>query len=543
MNKKIILIISALVIIIGGVFAYRGFVQEKPLDFVLKEVFRGDVYQEVVETGVIQAGEKIDLSFKNASRIEELNVGVGDLVEEGQVLAKIDIAQLLIQLNEAKAGLNIAETGLVRLKAGASREEIAVTETAIKNLEKQLTGLEKTSAQRISQAKSSTEIETKQANERGLNTLINNDIIIYNAFRVVTSVQGRYFITADQEGIRVRNHKDIIENVKKETRFYLEIARNNSTDENISTALLRTRQGLEIISDSLRIIRETCDVSIYRHIVSDVDRSLLDGQRTHIATALNNIISAQQARASAQLLQENLKVLESEADFQLTQIKGQLNAARRQLELVQAEPRQVDIDLHQAQIDQVKARKNLLQKQIEESNLRAPIEGKITEVFQKKGETAQPMKPVISLLPTTPFQIEVEIYEEDIAKIKIGNPVEINLIPFPDKTFRGKVISINPTETIIGGVVYYETTIAFIEELPEGVRPGMTADIIIQTVFKENVLVISENAIKQRDDKFIVEVFKDGIIEEREIKIGLKGEDNRVEIISGLKEGEQVVIR
>jgi hypothetical protein len=71
----------------------------------------------------------------------------------------------------------------------------------------------------------------------------------------------------------------------------------------------------------------------------------------------------------------------------------------------------------------------------------------------------------------------------------------------------------------------------------------MTADIAIKTALRENVLIISEDAIKQRDDKFIVEVFEGGIIKEREIEIGLRGEENRVEIISGLEEREQVVIR
>ena len=126
MSKKIILIIGVLIIIIGGIFVYRGLIREEPLDFVLEKVFRGDVYQEVVETGEVRAGEEIILSFKNMGRIERMDVLVGDIVESGQILVELDTASLLIQLSEAKAVLGLAEAGLARLLAGASEEEISI---------------------------------------------------------------------------------------------------------------------------------------------------------------------------------------------------------------------------------------------------------------------------------------------------------------------------------------------------------------------------------------------------------------------------------
>jgi multidrug resistance efflux pump len=473
MSKKIILIVSVIIIIIGGVFIYRGFIQDEPLDFVLEKVFKGDVYQEVVETGVVRAGEEINLSFKNMGRIERIDVEVGEVVQSGQILAKIDAAELLIKLSEAKAALDLAEIGLARLKAGASKEEIAVAQTAVENLERQLADFEKTSAQRITQARLDAKRGIDQAHERGLTALISAELKIDSAFWVVDSIQRRYFTVADREGIKVRTHKIVIEKAKKEIKSYLEIARNNPTHKNIAFALLKTRQGLETISNSLVIIRDICDAPAYRYRVSDVDRTSLDLQRTHITSALASIVNVQQGISSAQAIQDGLKVMEAEITLQLTQIKGQLNTARKQLERIQAEPRQIDIDLHQAQIDQVRARKTLLEEQIQESVLRAPVKGKITEIFQRKSEIAQPIKPIISLLPKASFQIEVDIYEEDIVKVEIGNPVEINLIAFPDKPLKGKVVSIDPTEVIVGGVVYYKTTIVFVEELPKGVRPGI----------------------------------------------------------------------
>ena len=148
---------------------------------------------------------------------------------------------------------------------------------------------------------------------------------------------------------------------------------------------------------------------------------------------------------------------------------------------------------------------------------------------------------VISLLPDETYEVEVDIYEEDIVKVKISDPVKISLVAFPDKIFKGKVIEIDPAEKLIEGVVYYEVTIGF-EETPENIKPGMTADIAIQTARKENVLLIPKESLQEKDDKTIVQVFENGEIKEKEIETGLLG-DEVVEIISGLNEGEKVIIK
>jgi len=185
-----------------------------------------------------------------------------------------------------------------------------------------------------------------------------------------------------------------------------------------------------------------------------------------------------------------------------------------------------------------------LENQIEDTVLRSPVDGQVTKINKRVGEQVQPMlkDPVISLLPVAPFEVEVDIYEEDIVKINVGNSVDIVLTPFPDEILKGKVVSIDPVEKLIEGVVYYEITIDF-EDPPEKLKPGMTADVIIKTASRENVLVIPEEAIEKKDGKVIVQVFIGKTPQEREIEIGLIGSDDMVEVISGLKEGEEVVIK
>ena len=56
-------------------------------------------------------------------------------------------------------------------------------------------------------------------------------------------------------------------------------------------------------------------------------------------------------------------------------------------------------------------------------------------------------------------------------------------------------------------------------------------------------MIISEDAVQEKDGKTIVEVLLAGGTEEREVEVGLEGSDDMVEIISGLKEGEKVILR
>jgi len=503
-------IIGLLMIIV----IYQGFFKKTELTFNLAEVQKGTITQEVTETGQVKKGEEINLSFKSSGRLEKIYVEVGDQVESGESLARLETTELVIQLQEAKAALDIAQAKLSKLLAGATQEEIKIAQTAVKNsqvsLDTAYRGL-------------------KDADEDALNVLDDSYLKIYNAFNGVDLIQRTYFTSNDQEGIKVRENKDKIELGMAQAKIYLDIAKADSTNEKIETSLSEMKRTLEITSAALKIIRETCEEPAYRNTVSSTDKTSLDTHRGYINTALTNLTNSQQSIISAK--------------FAIESAKGVLQAAEDDLVLKTVPPRQEDIDLYQAQVNQVQAQVQLLENQIRDATLKSPTKGQITKINKKVGELVQPtlQDTVINLLPATPFAIEVDIYEEDVVKINIGNPVEISLVPFPGKIFKGKVISIDPAEKIVEGVVYYETSIDF-EEMPGNLRPGMTADLVIQAALKENVLVIPENALHDKDDKKTVQVFQDGEVKDKEIEIGLIGSNDLIEVISGLKEGEKVIL-
>jgi len=513
MSKKIILIIVIVLLLAIGI--YQGFLKEEKPIFTLAEVIRGNISQEIAETGQVKKGEEINLSFKNSGRVEKIYVEVGDQVESGENLAKLETTELTIQLQEAKAASDIAQAKLNKLSTGPTQEEIKIAQTAVKNSQVSLD----TARQGL-----------KDAGEDALNVLDDSYLKAYNAFNEVDLIQRTYFTANDQEGIKVRENKDKTAAGMAQAKSYLDIAKADSTNEKINTSLSEMKKALEITSDALKIIREICEEPTYRNLVSSTNKTSLDTHRGYINTAMTNLTNSQQSIISAK--------------FAIESAEGVLQAAEDDLALTIAPARQEDIDLYQAQVNQARAQVQILESQIRDATLKSPTKGQIIKINKKIGELVQPMlqDAVITLLPVAPFEIEVDVYEEDVVKINIGNQVDISLVAFPEQAFKGKVISIEPIEKLIEGVVYYQITIAF-EEMPEGIKPGMTADLIIKTESRENVLIIPEDALQKRDGKQIVEVFKDGISEDREIEVGLFGSDDMAEVISGLKVGEKLILR
>lgn len=312
---------------------------------------------------------------------------------------------------------------------------------------------------------------------------------------------------------------------------------------------------------------------------SDLDSKKLsvNTQITTVSNAINSIQSAEQNLNDARIAyttkvnaaEENLKQSEVNLDDAITIATNQLNSivvsinqkitlaeskvsstqellniTKAQLAQVNAPAKIQDINLQKAQLKQAKAMLASAENNIEKSILKAPIDGTITKIEYEIGEMVS-TKPAISILNGHELEIEVDISETDISKISIGDNVETTLDAFTDDLkFQGKVLEIEPAETIIQDVIYYKVKINvdFNEEYLNQVKPGMTANVIITTEDKDDALIVHSRAIVDRngDGKFL-RILENEILKEEKVEIGLRGDDGVVEIISEIPEGTEVV--
>src|SRR5215204_920709 len=92
---------------------------------------RGNIVQSVEATGPISAPSTLPLNFKSAGRLAELDVSVGDRVEAGQVLARLDTADLEAQRAQAQANLAQASANYDKAAAGVTAEDVAVAQAQL----------------------------------------------------------------------------------------------------------------------------------------------------------------------------------------------------------------------------------------------------------------------------------------------------------------------------------------------------------------------------------------------------------------------------
>ncbi|MFH1657055.1 MAG: hypothetical protein ABH919_01170, partial [bacterium] len=96
-------------------------------------VARGDVIQEVSANGMVQSIDEIDLRFKTNGTVERILVKVGDKVKKGVYLVSLDSGTVYSQYLQAQASYSQVKAKLDQLLAGASSEEIKVSEQVLEN--------------------------------------------------------------------------------------------------------------------------------------------------------------------------------------------------------------------------------------------------------------------------------------------------------------------------------------------------------------------------------------------------------------------------
>lgn len=129
----------------------------------------------------------------------------------------------------------------------------------------------------------------------------------------------------------------------------------------------------------------------------------------------------------------------------------------------------------------------------------------------------------------------VDINEVDIPKVTVGDKVTMTMDAFPDKTFTGKIVSVDTTGSVSSGVTTYPAYISFDSSI-DGIYPNMAVDASIITDVKNNAILVPNAALQNNT----VRVMKNGNVTSVDVTIG-DSNDTETEITSGINEGDTVV--
>ncbi len=211
-------------------------------------------------------------------------------------------------------------------------------------------------------------------------------------------------------------------------------------------------------------------------------------------------------------------------------------------------------------IEQAEAALNQSKESLSKTTIFSPMNGTISELPIEIGERVSGSQftqgtHILTVADLTKMEARVEVNENDVVLISIGDTARIEIDAFPQKKFNGIVYEIANTATTKGfgtqdEVTNFEVKIRIIST-KENLRPGMSMTATIETETKQNVLSIpiqsvtakedeNENEYKNKKMKEIVFVVQNNSVKTKEVKRGISN-DEHVEITNGLNENEEIV--
>ena len=282
-----------------------------------------------------------------------------------------------------------------------------------------------------------------------------------------------------------------------------------------------------------------------------------NGARTQEVQAAEAIL--RQAEANRLLTQVNLdryrqlyqdggialQVVDTAArDYDVT--AAQVRSAQEQLGLIREKYTVEDLQYAEAQVLQAKAALRIAEANLGYANIAAPMGGVVASVSTQQGETvtsgsaAAQAPTFVTIIDLNRLQVDAYVDETDIGKVRVGQEATFSVDAFPDKEFSGKVTAIYPKALIQQNVVTYDVVIA-IDKREGLLRPDMTTNTTITVAKREKVLAVPNQTVRREDGDRVVFVQEGERLVRRPVKTGWK-DKTYTEILSGLKEGERVVV-
>ncbi len=297
----------------------------------------------------------------------------------------------------------------------------------------------------------------------------------------------------------------------------------------------------------------------------------LDRER-YLAAVESAEAQVRAAEANASLVQQNLKRAEkeynrtrelakhginSDAEFEVAETAYQVEVAR--------------LESSESQVEQARAQLKQARDDLSKTSIYAPMAGTISDLNKEQGEIAigsQFQEDVILVIADlSEMEAQVDVDENDIVAIAIGQPAEIEVDALLDQVLMGTVqeIASSANDLTGGGTrkIEFEIKIA-ISDPPTTLRPGMTAGTEVATHRNDQALSVPIQSVAVRTldqlmqaeetmadvearyeadrDGFVEVVFciEEGVAVARQVKTGIQS-DEYIEILSGVDEGEEIV--
>lgn len=515
--------IACVVLVVSGYFMHRFMPFGRK--FITYTVIKGTFVEDVLASGKVEGVTTASFNFKNQGRITAVNVASGDIVKAGQELVLQDTSSFDSQLAEMDAGIQLQRARINQLKAGSSQEEIDVVSASASS-----------ASVVLSNAETNLNISRQQAVDQIKNAYTVADDVIRNKIdRLFTNPQSSNpkLLVSSASDFQLGNDLEFARvALEKELKAWNTDIAGLTVNSDLTSQLAKTRTRLSLVKQFV----DKCSLFVNNsnNTPSSLGQSIWEGLKVDVAsgrlninTALSTVTAAEASITQSQSLIDNAN--------------SSVKTANKQLQQTKASVRGTDLAVYRAQLEQAVAAKRKIEAQRSDLVIVAPFSGMVTEVNAKKGEVVGPQKDLVSLLSYDKLQIKVNVVENNIIKITVGQNARITFDAIPSKEYSGKILSIDPAEKEINGTTYYQTTIE-VNETIDFLRSGMTANVWILTKESPNSLYVPISALFKNGDTWKVRVMNGKLVDEKDIVTGAKDRNGMIQILSGIIEGDTVIL-
>jgi HlyD family secretion protein len=493
---------------------YFGYQEHQEQNIETYKVQYGKLQEDVSLTGTVKPSEEANMSFQKTGMVKKIFVDVGEKVKEGDVLASLTYTDDEAKVAEAQANLKAAQASLLDLQT--SRPE--TLEIKRVSVDKSANDLEQSYSDSVDSLKNLS-IAGNNYVRVSFSQLFTGDVV--SGYRVVNSTCNS--ATESKLNIqRTEAEKSLIDLESKLSQ--IQSMANGQDKEN----LLKTVQTNDIpmVTNFLSTLKDIYYSNCYNGSNQYDDlRSTITTVRTSWASLSNDYTTK-----LSNIYKNKLLYIQAQEDLKISQT-GE---------------KQEKVSAQDANVLAAKARLGIAIAERDKNILKAPFNGVITNIDIKVGELVAPGGKTISIISDNGYEIESKVSEIDVAKISQNASATVSFDAYGDElNFDAYIANISPAGIISEGVPTYKTIFNFTKN-DDRIRSGLTVNIKVK--IKEHPAVISVPAeyiqIDENGERYVyVYRNEEGSREKRPIKTGSIGVKGEIEILSGLEEGETVMIQ
>ena len=462
-------------------------------------VSRRELVVKVTETGIIQPVVKVDVKSKVGGKILKLAVREGDEVKAGDLIAILDRDELQARYDQAMAQLRAAQARAAGADVGVELQK-RETATSVRQAEASLAA----ARARWEAAKKSLDLQRSIASTS-----------LEQAKASLAAAEAR--LAELRAGARPQEIEQAEESLRQAQ--YSEAEAKRQYDRKLKLL----EKGF-ISASEVDAARTQWEIAQSRTQAAQKQLDLVKaGTREEEIRAAEAQVALQKAAVRAAEAEQTQIAIRAEEERQARAAVRQAEAslASAKAAALQEDIRYSDLSQARAAVDQLRSTIKELQSQLSYTIVRSPASGTVIRRYIEEGElitsgvsSFTSGMTICSVADLHEMLVIPEINEVDVAKVRVGQPVEVRVDAVPGRVFHGVVSSIAPASTTAldpsasigqGTVVKFRVKVR-LPNPDRALRPGMSANVSIITARKPNCLCLPIDAVGEKRGRKVVDV-------------------------------------